>query len=453
MFIFIISIILLINRNNLILLLIGWDGLGISSFFLVSFYFNLNRTLSSLITFFFNRLGDAFIVIFSSIILLIRLKIILLKTKFLILFILFIGLITKRSQIPFGVWLPIAISAPTPISSLVHSSTLVTAGIFVLIKFNHIFFVLEIQLLVIVFRIITFFFAGLFALSILDFKKAVAYSTLSQIGFILFRFRIGNETISFYHLIFHAFFKSSLFVNLGLLIIFNFSIQDFRLLKSFSLNKIFKISFFISSLNLIGLIFSSGFISKDLILLFFFNENIKTLINFFFYTGCLFTASYSLKFIIFFFSEKIKIVKFDFYIAFNVYFIKIILFSILVLILPIVFINIIFMDLYFISTNLKFIFYFIVIISIFILKFSIQINKILFLFSRILFILDYLNFLIIKIIEKLNKIIKLNFLEEYIQLNLILFLHLNYLNFKFNIVNSINIFLFFIIFINYLPNQ
>ena len=450
--IFIFSIIILINRNNFILLLIGWDGLGISSFFLVSYYFNRNRLISGLITFFFNRLGDSFIIIFCSLIISITFKIILYKIKLIIVIIIFIGLITKRSQIPFGVWLPIAISAPTPISSLVHSSTLVTAGIFVLIKFNYIFFIYEIQHLIIIFRLITFFFAGIFAISILDFKKAIAFSTLSQIGLILFSLRTGNILISFYHLIFHAFFKSSLFVNLGLFIIFNFSIQDYRFLKRFSINKIFKISFLISRINLIGLIFSSGFISKDFILIYFFNEFPKILINLIFFLRCIFTVSYTLKFNIFFFLEKIKILKFNFLFKFNIYFFKIILFFIFIIIIPIIFINLIIIDFYFILDNYKYIFYLIIIFSLIILKFFNFFNFIIFLFSSILFILDFISYTIIKLMIFLKIIIKLNFLEEFIQLNLIYF-NFNNIKFKFNIINSINLFLFSIILIIYLPNQ
>jgi NADH:ubiquinone oxidoreductase subunit 5 (subunit L)/multisubunit Na+/H+ antiporter MnhA subunit len=101
--IFILSIIILINRRNLISLLIGWDGLGISSFFLVSFYSNLNSRISSLVTFFFNRLGDGFIIIFLSINLIIFIKIDIINLNLFIFILFLIGLFTKSSQIPFGV--------------------------------------------------------------------------------------------------------------------------------------------------------------------------------------------------------------------------------------------------------------------------------------------------------------------------------------------------------------
>lgn len=324
--IFILSIIILINRRRIIILLIGWDGLGISSFFLVSFYINLNRIISSLITFFFNRLGDGFILIICSIILNETINIIIINFNLFIFILFFIGLITKSSQIPFGVWLPIAIAAPTPISSLVHSSTLVTAGIFVLIKIEFLFFIKEIQLIIINFSSITFILAGIFSVSILDFKKAVAFSTLSQIGFILFSLSIGNLIIAFYHLLFHAMFKSSIFVNLGVFINFNLSIQDRRILKIKNLNKIKNIFYNYSCINLIGLISTLGFLSKDLILISFISNLNKILIIAILYLGCVFTACYSIKFIILTFIDKFSFLKILKDMVFNFYFIKILIF-------------------------------------------------------------------------------------------------------------------------------
>jgi NADH-ubiquinone oxidoreductase chain 5 len=193
--------------------------------------------------------------------------------------------------------LPIAISAPTPISSLVHSSTLVTAGIIVIIKMDFLFFNKEFQILIIIFRLITFLIGGIFSFSINDIKKRVAFSTLSQLGFILFRLAIGNSYISYIHIIYHAFFKSSLFINLGFFINFNNYIQDQRIIFNSSLNKMFKLTFFISCLNLIGIVSTSGFLSKDIILILFNNNNFKTIIFTLLYFGCLITVCYSLKFI------------------------------------------------------------------------------------------------------------------------------------------------------------
>lgn len=452
--IFILSIIILINRSNFIILLIGWDGLGISSFYLILFYMNFNRLISRLVTFFFNRFGDRIIIIFCCLIIRIKTNIILINFNLIIFVIIFLGLITKRSQIPFGVWLPIAISAPTPISSLVHSSTLVTAGIFLIIKFNYIFFIIEIQVFIIFLSLLTFFLAGIFSLSIIDFKKAIAFSTLSQIGFILFSIRIGNIIISFYHLIFHAFFKSSLFVNLGIFILINYSMQDFRLIKKFSLNKLFKISFFISCINLIGLIFSSGFLSKDYILIFFFSRYYKIFINLIFFIGCIFTGSYCLKFIIFFIIINIKILKLNNLININIYFIIIIVLIFFLIFIPIFIIEFLILDFLVILLNRKFLFYIIIIFSIFIYKIFIKLNKLLFNFSEILYILDILNFILIVIIKWIiNIYLKLIYLEEYLQSNFILFIF-NKITFRLNLIFFMNLFIFLFIILNfYLPNQ
>jgi NADH-ubiquinone oxidoreductase chain 5 len=302
-------------------------------------------------------------------------------------------LFTKSSQIPFGIWLPLAMTAPTPISSLVHSSTLVTAGIFVLIKINKIFFINEIQLIILNFGILTFIFGGIFSSSILDIKKAVAFSTLSQLGLIIFRIRIGNFLISFLHLIFHAFFKSSLFINLGYFINLNFSIQDSRQIDNFSNNLLFKLTFFISCINLIGFISLRGFFSKDLILIFFFTKINKFIILLFLYLGCIFTGIYSIKFLIFLFNKKLINIKFIKNINLNIFFSKILISSIITLIIPNIFLNLILLDLdNFIFKIFKFEFYIIVFISFILIKFIIfYINKILFYFSSMLIILDITN--------------------------------------------------------------
>lgn len=437
--IFIISILLLINRNNLISIIIGWDGLGISSFFLVSYYFNLESCISSIVTFFFNRLGDRFILIFCRFITLYNSKINLIIFNYLIFFILFIGLITKSSQIPFGVWLPLAISAPTPISSLVHSSTLVTAGIFIIIKLNFIFYLIEVQLIILIFGIFTFLLGGLFSLCIMDLKKAVAFSTLSQLGFIIIRLRIGNYLISFYHLLFHALFKSSLFINLGIFISYSFSNQDKRFIKTSSSNKIIYLTYFICCLNLIGLISFCGFFSKDLILIFFFNNIIKILIKILIYLGCILTGSYSLKFLLFLFNEKLVFSKINFNINNNLFIIGPLTFSILIVLIPIIFIELFLIDMdNFIFLNSKIEFYLILIFSILIKKIFLLNLLIIIFFSNISIILDYINFFLNKIKFLFYYINKFMIIEEFIQLNLIKILFKNKIIFnfiiKFNII-------------------
>jgi len=140
---------------------------------------------------------------------------------------LFLGAITKSAQIPFSAWLPAAIAAPTPVSSLVHSSTLVTAGIYVIIRFNYIF--LYFGVLLKVFSILTMILAGFCAMVETDFKKVIAMSTLSQLGMILFILSVGVWMYSYIHIIIHAFFKSILFLRMGSLITQIGRSQDSRL--------------------------------------------------------------------------------------------------------------------------------------------------------------------------------------------------------------------------------
>lgn len=435
--IFIISIIILINRNNFLTLIIGWDGLGISSFYLVSFYSNIESAVSRLITFFFNRLGDGFIVVVIAYILEYSTEYKIINLDILI-FIIFIGLITKSSQLPFGVWLPIAIAAPTPISTLVHSSTLVTSGILILMKIEFLFFLWEFQILILIFGIFTFVIGGLFSLSILDLKKTVAFSTLSQLGFIIFRFRIGNLNISFLHIIFHAFFKSSLFLNLGFFIFKNLSIQDSRLINNYTLNFLSKILFLIPCLNLIGIIFSAGFISKDLILIFFINENIKIIIFFFLYIGCVITASYSIKLIFRLFKINLLSIKVNFKINFNFYFILIFIFSLILRFI------IILLILFFINLQELFCRRFSKYLFLIILIFSFILYKIFFIFlcllkfSSILIILDSINIFFRNKYLILKNISIILILEEFVQLNF-------FIKMNFSLINKVKFLILFIL--------
>ena len=134
---FIISIQMLIFSPNLVRVLVGWDGLGVSSYLLVVYYINRNSTNAGILTFATNRVGDALLV-WTLIIMLMSGKADMgLRARPLIIAVLFIiAAVTKRAQIPFRSWLPAAMAAPTPVSALVHSSTLVTAGVYLLFRFS-----------------------------------------------------------------------------------------------------------------------------------------------------------------------------------------------------------------------------------------------------------------------------------------------------------------------------
>jgi NADH-ubiquinone oxidoreductase chain 5 len=172
--------------------------------------------------------------------------------------------ITKSAQIPFSAWLPAAIAAPTPVSSLVHSSTLVTAGVYLLIRFHN---VLEYNYFLFILSVITIFISGLGANFENDLKKVIALSTLSQLGVIIMILSLGLHELAFLHLLRHALFKSLLFLCAGHYIHRSSDIQDFRISGSSTyFSPVITSFFFCASISLCGFPFISGFYSKDLIL-------------------------------------------------------------------------------------------------------------------------------------------------------------------------------------------
>jgi NADH-ubiquinone oxidoreductase chain 5 len=173
--------------------------------------------------------------------------------------------LTKRAQFPFSAWLPAAIAAPTPVSSLVHSRTLVTAGFYIIFRFSNFNSIFYISIILILFSYITILYSGINGLLELDFKKIIALSTLRQISLIFIRLRIEIKIISFFHLFTHAFFKSLLFIRVGCIIHLFFNNQDLRNYNIIFLN-LLKLSLLFSIFSLIGIFFSSGFFRKDFIL-------------------------------------------------------------------------------------------------------------------------------------------------------------------------------------------
>merc|ERR1712235_133754 len=163
--------------------------------------------------------------------------------------------------------LPAAIAAPTPVSALVHSSTLVTAGIYLLIRINLIIIEININYILLIIGIITIIMSRITAIIEIDIKKIIALSTLSQLGIIIIILGLGNPILSFFHLISHAFFKAILFICAGIII---HNIKDYQDIRKigFSFNNLnYSISIIIiANLSLCGLPFIGGFYSKDLII-------------------------------------------------------------------------------------------------------------------------------------------------------------------------------------------
>lgn len=271
---FICRIALLIFRPNFVSILLGWDGLGVTSYLLVIYYQREKSFNAGIVTALTNRLGDASILCLIGLIaqngtwsFLYLSNIFENKLRYLVIFLALLAAITKRAQIPFSAWLPAAIAAPTPVSSLVHSSTLVTAGVYLLIRINYILSRWKNLDWLIFLGCITIIIAGFSALSEVDIKKVIALSTLRQLGLMFFSLGLGIPLFSFFHLIAHAYFKAMLFICAGGVIHIINEYQDLRSIG----RGIYQIPiscciFFVANLSLCGIPFIRGFYSKDLIL-------------------------------------------------------------------------------------------------------------------------------------------------------------------------------------------
>nr|QBG38558.1 NADH dehydrogenase subunit 5 [Acropyga butteli] len=308
---FILSMILMIISPNLISILFGWDGLGLISYCLVIFYQNYSSYNSGMVTVLCNRMGDiGLLMVISLMFMFGSWKMYFLKKDFmLILMMIFLASITKSAQIPFSSWLPMAMAAPTPVSALVHSSTLVTAGVYLMIRFNK-FFCGSLVIKVLFYcSIFTMFMSGLMANFENDLKKIIALSTLSQLGLMMMILSLGMSLLSFFHLLIHAIFKSLLFMCAGIMIHLMNNNQDIRF--SGNLNEYMPftmMSFYISNLSLMGFPFFAGFYSKDLIMEMIYLMNINVFLLGMIVLSLSFTVSYSLRlfYCIFFSQNKSK---------------------------------------------------------------------------------------------------------------------------------------------------
>ncbi|KYN03582.1 NADH-ubiquinone oxidoreductase chain 5 [Cyphomyrmex costatus] len=231
--------------------------------------------------------------------------------------ILLLASITKRVQVPFSVWLPLAIAAPTPVSALVHSSTLVTAGVYLVIRFFNIFIDKEGgRVILLNIAVITIFISGMVANFEYDFKKIIALSTLRQLGFIIIILGLGFKLIAMYHLLIHAIFKSLLFISAGVIIHSIKNIQDIRLLGN--LNEIIPftiIRFIISSIALIGTPFMSGFYRKDLIMeLVYLKSGVNIYIEILVIISLFLTVFYSVRLLYYLiYSKRIKFYRYYYF--------------------------------------------------------------------------------------------------------------------------------------------
>nr|ALO76565.1 NADH deshydrogenase subunit 5 [Urodontus sp. URO01] len=305
---FVMSMMFLILSPNLLSILLGWDGLGLVSYCLVIFYQNWKSFNAGMLTALSNRIGDvallmaiAWMVNFGSWNFVFYLDYF--KNTFimqLILCFVISAAITKSAQIPFSSWLPAAMAAPTPVSALVHSSTLVTAGVYLLIRFNFAFFD-EVSLFLLYLSLLTMFMSGLSANFEYDLKKIIALSTLSQLGLMMSILSLGSYDLAFLHLLIHALFKALLFLCAGM-IIHNFSnCQDIRFMGGMMSQMPLTCTYFnICNFSLCGLPFFSGFYSKDMIAEVMSLSYANLFVYLIFYISIGLTVSYSIR--LFFYS-------------------------------------------------------------------------------------------------------------------------------------------------------
>lgn len=282
--------IILVTSNNFIQMFVGWEGVGVSSYLLINFWFTrIQANKSAIKAMLVNRVGDFFIllgmftvyvvfntldydIVFSLAPLVYQNKIVFWFFEFsvidLICILLFLGAMGKSAQLGLHTWLPDAMEGPTPVSALIHAATMVTAGVFLIIRCSHLFEYSPIALaLVTVVGSMTAFFAATTGLFQNDMKRVIAYSTCSQLGYMVFACGLSSYDVAIFHLSNHAFFKALLFLGAGSIIHAVSDEQDMR--KLGGLKNILPFSYSImtiGSLALVGFPFLSGYYSKDVIL-------------------------------------------------------------------------------------------------------------------------------------------------------------------------------------------
>nr|QUB07079.1 NADH dehydrogenase subunit 5 [Cryptocephalus flavolimbatus] len=302
-FLFVVSMILLIISPNLISILLGWDGLGLVSYCLVIYYQNVKSFNAGMLTALTNRIGDvallmaiAWMMNYGSWNYYFYLEICSSDWVMnLVGWLVILAAATKSAQIPFSSWLPAAMAAPTPVSALVHSSTLVTAGVYLLIRFNFCFS-LSMMYIILFMSSATMFMSGLGANYEFDLKKIIALSTLSQLGLMMSIMSLGEWRLSFYHLLTHALFKALLFMCAGSIIHSFINSQDIRYMGGLINHIPYTITLFsICNFSLCGLPFLSGFYSKDMIVEVMSMGYLNIYIYLIFYISVGLTVSYSIR--------------------------------------------------------------------------------------------------------------------------------------------------------------
>nr|ASM82768.1 NADH dehydrogenase subunit 5 [Hierodula patellifera] len=300
---FVLSMMFLIISPNLISILLGWDGLGLVSYCLVIYYQNVKSYNAGMLTALLNRVGDvallmaiAWMVNFGGWNYIYYLDCMINNYEMcLISFLVVLAGMTKSAQIPFSAWLPAAMAAPTPVSALVHSSTLVTAGVYLLIRFSKAFPSWLLNFLLVI-SVLTMFMSGLGANFEYDLKKIIALSTLSQLGLMMSILSMGFADLAFFHLLTHALFKALLFTCAGMVIHNMKNFQDIRFMGNLSIfMPLTSTCFMVSNFALCGMPFLAGFYSKDMILELVSMSNLNMFMYFLYFFSTGLTVCYSFR--------------------------------------------------------------------------------------------------------------------------------------------------------------
>jgi NADH-quinone oxidoreductase subunit L len=282
MSLFVFSMLMLVMGGNLLLLLVGWGLVGLASYLLIGFYHDRPEAIAAAKkAFIMNAIGDATMAL-AFFLLIAKTGSLNFSTTFdaaangqlssstanLVALGLLGGAVAKSAQLPLHTWLPDAMEGPTPVSALIHAATMVTAGVYLIVRTHAIFEAApDVQHLAAILGAITLIVAGLIALVQWDIKRVIAYSTMSQIGYMFLAAGIGAYDFAMFHLMTHAFFKALLFLGAGIVIHRLAGEQDIR--KMGGLHRympLTSIMFLVGTLALMGIPPLSGFWSKDAIL-------------------------------------------------------------------------------------------------------------------------------------------------------------------------------------------
>jgi NADH-ubiquinone oxidoreductase chain 5 len=303
--------IILVTGNNFLLMFVGWEGVGVCSYLLVCFWFTrIAANQSSLSAFLTNRVGDCFLTIGMFAILwsfgnldyatVFSLAPYMNENVVTIIGLcLLIGAMAKSSQVGLHVWLPMAMEGPTPVSALIHAATMVTAGVYLLMRSSPLIeYSSTVLMLCLWLGAITTVFSSLIGLFQQDIKKVIAYSTMSQLGMMVIAVGLSSYNVALFHLVNHAFYKALLFLGAGSVIHAVADNQDFR--RYGGLKPFLPLTYsvmLIASLSLVAFPFMTGFYSKDFILesaygQYYFSSTVVYIIA---TIGAMFTTLYSVK--------------------------------------------------------------------------------------------------------------------------------------------------------------